>query len=224
MSLSSVPRWKTALSKSLADNPSSNLIQLATLDAQSSIHVRTHVLRSFLPSKSPANPLLITSTDIRTPKCAHIVAHPHVEFAWWIAPTAEQFRIAGRATLIPAPAHPYANRDAYPEPDGFEWEAKRRETFNAMGGHMRASWARPVPGSPLSAATDPHTWPTTLPELGDPGASEQERRDTEVAFENFALVVIEPQEVDYAELGEVPNRRTRFVKKGEEWDEEALVP
>ncbi len=47
---------------------------------------------------------------------------------------------------------------------------------------------------------------------------------------NFALVLIEPLEADYVELGVVPNRRTRFWLedvKGEkevEWRDEAIAP
>ncbi len=43
----------------------------------------------------------------------------------------------------------------------------------------------------------------------------------ETALSHFALVVIDPTDIDYVELGPLPNRRTRFWKneKGS-WSEE----
>lgn len=105
--------------------------------------------------------------------------------------------------------------------DGFDWEAERRKRFDDVSGHMRASWVRPVPGSVLPSPDAAKEWPETLPKLSEGG------EETKAAFRNFALVLIDPVEVDYVELGVVPNRRTRFFKEGEgegEWREEALVP
>ena len=54
---------------------------------------------------------------------------------------------------------------------------------------------------------------------------ERRKRDVEAAFANFGLVVIEPVEVDFLELGVEPNRRTVFRhEEGKGWVEEELVP
>ena len=110
--------------------------------------------------------------------------------------------------------------------EDFDWEAKRREVFDEMGGRMRASWCRPPPGQPLypEFIMDPKYWPLEVSKIGE-AKGEKEERDLEVALGNFALVVIEPNEVDYVELATRPNRRTRFTMNSRgEWKEEVLVP
>ena len=85
--------------------------QIATLDpdpdSAQPVHVRTQIFREFVtPPSKPSLPLLITSTDIRSPKVVQISANNHVELAWWIEPTKEQFRISGVVHLIPEPGTP----------------------------------------------------------------------------------------------------------------------
>ena len=110
----------------------------------------------------------------------------------------------------------------------YDWERKRKEVFNSMSGRMRAAWARPIPGSSLPSGNN--NWPETLPGLDDDDETQADKQASEkaevaYAFKNFALVVIEPEEVDYVELGVTPNRRTVFRCIGEEeWVETAVVP
>lgn len=109
--------------------------------------------------------------------------------------------------------------------DKIDWEAKRRETFDELSGHMRASWCRPTPGSPLESYDKAKEWPETVKKLSElDGATEEERKQTEVAFGNFALLLVDPTAVDYVELGVVPNQRTFFKKEGEKWAEQIVVP
>lgn len=209
--------------------------------------VRSVIHRAFLSPLSPSCPLLLTTTDIRTPKARQISQSPTVEIAWWIAPTQEQFRIAGRAYILPAPASDFgADTDyrpievmsiesraqvlskAFPRTElgglGFDWEAKRVELFDDMSGHMKASWLRPIPGTPLEGGYEASkTWPESLPKLGE-ASSEEEEKHLQDALKNFALVVIYPAEVDYVELGVVPNRRTHFLRNEGSWEERAVVP
>jgi pyridoxamine 5'-phosphate oxidase len=198
------------------------VFQLATV-AGHDPRVRSHVFRSFLSERVRAHrPLLVSTTDIRTPKAAQIVDNPSVELAWWFRATQEQFRVVGKGVLIPHPAHPfYDAARAAGVVEGFDWEAKRREVFDEMGAHMKASWCSPVPGTPLG--WDGHNWPTALPMLAE-ATSESDRQNVEMALTNFALLLIDPQEVDYVELGVMPNRRTRFVLGPNGWEETALVP
>jgi pyridoxamine 5'-phosphate oxidase len=186
--------------------------------------------------------LILSSTDIRTPKVSQLVHSSSVEFALWAEKTQEQYRVAGRATLVPPPTHPTYVHFQPQFPSGVDWEQKRREMFNAMGAHMRASWCRPTPGSPLESYDKAKEWPTTLPKVED-AETEEEKKQIEFAFGNFAVLIIDPVDVDYVELGkvsrlhyiqgsqdsylihvQVPNQRTRFFKEGEEWKEQILVP
>ena len=100
--------------------------------------------------------------------------------------------------------------------EDFDWEEKRKEMFGGMSRHMKATWCRPVPGSRLEGG-DEARWPVTVDDEGDV--------NWQTALGNFALVVVDPTEVDYVELGPIPQRRTRFWRTPEGlWEEEAVVP
>jgi pyridoxamine 5'-phosphate oxidase len=108
--------------------------------------------------------------------------------------------------------------------EGIDWELKRRQIFDSMSGHMKASWCRPPPGSKLEGGYgEAKKWPQRLPKLGE-DENEEDKKNLEVALGNFALVVIDPFEVDFVELGVVPNQRTKFTRNGEHWVEEVVVP
>ncbi|KAJ6604990.1 hypothetical protein B0H10DRAFT_2077616 [Mycena sp. CBHHK59/15] len=226
-----IPHWKTAITKALEAHEKSTVIQLTSIDPSTPIpHVRCHVFRSWVsPDDDPSHPLLLSTTDIRTPKTAQMIANPHVQVAWWIEGTQEQFRIAGRAHIVPAPAHALHRHFMHPvsavSPGAaaYDWEAKRVEVFRTMSAHMKAGWCRPVPGSRLEGGPDEaKKWPVRVEEPKD--GDEEGRRNWETALGNFALVIVEPTDVDYLELEPVPNRRTRFWRENEVWKEEALVP
>ena len=107
----------------------------------------------------------------------------------------------------------------------FDWEKKRVEVFKDMSGHMKASWCRPTPGTKLEGGQEEaKKWPEKVEEPG-PDSSDEDRKNWEVALENFALMIIEPTYVDFVDLGVVPNRRFGFRRdeKGH-WEEIELVP
>jgi hypothetical protein len=217
--------------------------QLATIDPASPIpHVRSHILRSFLQSEStPDLPLLISTTDIRTPKVDQIINNPNIESSWWIEGTKEQFRIAGRVSLVASPNHDLftITRDqllnnAKVDPEGglaalkpaeYDWERERIETFKRMSAHMKASWCRPVPGSILNGGQDEaRKWPERVEEPGEDDG-EEAKKNWATALNNFALVIIEPIEIDYLTMAIVPNRRFKFVRAVDGgWDEVEVVP
>lgn len=166
-----------------------------------------------------------------------MIVNPHVEVAWWIEGTREQYRISGTVSIIPRPSHTFYNNflhsvenanfgtglRALIEQDKIDWEAKRLETFSKMSPGMKATWARPLaPGSELGDE-DPSSWPEKIENPTDED-SEENRKNWELAYSNFALVVIEPVEVDYLEMAVQPNRRWRFWKHRSEWKEQAIVP
>lgn len=162
---------------------------------------------------------------------------PTSELAWWIAPASVQFRIGARTHLLPSPSHELHSQfpfqllssagggDAGPEsPDTpADWEALRVKTFNALPAFLRASFVRPVPGSPLQNPEDAKEWPTTLPESGKE-ESEEDKKHVKEALANFALVLLEPLAVEFLELGVEPNRRTQWKLSKGEWTESSVVP
>lgn len=90
---------------------------------------------------------------------------------------------------------------------------------------MKASWCRPVPGSPLlGGEEEAKRWPVKLEEPGE-DSDEETKRNWDIALGNFALLIVDPTDVDMVELGIVPNRRTRFWRTSRgQWDSEAVVP
>lgn len=214
------------------------VIQIATVDpATRGPCVRSHIFRTFLQSRNaPSLPLLISTTDVRTPKVTQLSANSDVELVWWIDGSHEQFRIVGKANIYPSEKHTGLRKlfledidgrqgvfEAL-ENEGFDWEAKRREIFGQMSAHMKATWCRPVPGSRLQGGDEEaRKWPERVeePKEGD----EEMKKNWEMALSNFALVVIDPSLVDFVELAVVPNRRTQFRRTSSaQWEETPLVP
>ncbi|KAF8844181.1 hypothetical protein BDN67DRAFT_963289 [Paxillus ammoniavirescens] len=216
--------WYNALARAL--NEEGERGELATLEAPNAPRVRSLVHREFLTTTAILDlPLLFTTTDVRTPKVSQMNAEPRVEAVYWTAGTQEQFRIIGRASIIPTPYY----QGPYPSPKVFDWEKKRVEVFDSMSGHLKATWCRPVPGTPLEGGEEEmKKWPEKLPKLGE-AESEENKKNLAFALENFALLLVEPFEVDLIELGVQPNKRTSFKRDWEdpnsiEFKETALVP
>ncbi|KAI0789451.1 pyridoxamine 5'-phosphate oxidase-domain-containing protein [Abortiporus biennis] len=242
--MSTKPRWIDGLLKalSLPENKDQTIYQIATIDSKNKVHVRSHVNRDILfPKNHPSLPILITTTDVRSPKVTQMLSHPEIELAWWIAGSQDQFRISGTACIIPAPNHPFHIMQNIPsrsalatltgsgeenekEPGLYDWEKKRRDVFNNdMSRHMKAGWATPTPGSVISSYDEGKSWPETLPKLEE-AETEEDKKNLAIALSNFALIAIEPLEVDWVQLGITPNKRTKFTRDGEIWLEEILVP
>ena len=145
----------------------------------------------------------------------------------------EQFRIMGPVYIIPPPSHTSvvpqpgesAVFDALRETDGIDWEQTRRDTFNTLNPRMRASWCRPMPGPLEGGYKEGLAWPQTVSKVGEAVSREDEERTLE-ALDNFALLVIEPLQVDYVELGTVPEKRTVYAREPGQlyFDETIVVP
>ena len=221
------------------------VFQLATIDKIPIPRVRSLVFRKFLVKQNkPSLPLLLTSTDIRTPKVAQLVTNPTAELAWWIEAKQQQYRITADVYLVPNLEHSLRSNFEHAlsgSQDGTglalfkdeDWESQRLQMFKNMSSHMKASWCRPVPGSPLKGGEDEaKNWPEVVEDPSEDKDLPHEKydellRNWKMAVSNFALVVIDPIEVDFVDMGVVPNRRTRFFKSSENnglWSEEELVP
>ncbi|KAG8710223.1 hypothetical protein FRC09_000235 [Ceratobasidium sp. 395] len=241
--LSLSPRWLSHLTSILAENKKETIYALATVntDGGSPTPRVRHVVHRDILTTHPTRPLLISTTNIRTPKVHELLTHPDAkgptsEVAWWIAPASVQFRIGARTHILPAPSHelhskfPFqvlsstAGGDSGPEhPEtATDWEKVRVKTFNALPGSTRASFARPT-SSALLNQEDAKAWPVSLPESNKAELEEDKKHMVE-ALENFALVVLEPLEVEFLELGVQPNRRTQWKLAGGEWKEMSVVP
>ena len=158
--------------------------------------------------------------------------HPRVEVTWWLGGSQDQFRIAGPVRVVPSPDLKSAAVSGSSsqsialkllDEQSFDWEKKRLSVFDSMSAHMKASWCCPPPGSVIASYDEAKQWPQTVPKLGE-AQTEEDKRNQEQALGNFALVLIEAVEVDWLQLAEKPNHRTRFTRSGEEWKEEVVVP
>ncbi|KAH9829506.1 uncharacterized protein C8Q71DRAFT_728095 [Rhodofomes roseus] len=232
----SAPRWLAALTTALGlpENKGQIMYQLASVDANGNPHVRTIGHRGFIePEGSPNLPLLMCATDIRTPKVTQILTNPHVELIWWLSGSMEQFRLTGVVRLVPPPDAqlpdlPVQSTEASlafqkMDAQGFEWEKKRVETYDVQPPFLRAGFARPPPGAIIENYDVGKSWPGIVPRAED-AQNEEEKQAYERGLRTFALMFFDPVEVDWVQLKERPNRRTKFIRKGEEWSEYIAVP
>lgn len=164
------PEWLQHVKSNVKDGDQMTTVYaLATLSPEGLPKARMVIHRRISPSN-----LFITTTDTRMQKPVHLNNSPSVEMAWWIDPTAVQFRITGKAYVIP-PASAESKEaiqktldsiglDKGAEDGQADWWEKQRMSMwkEQMSGHLRASFARPKPGSPLKDAPPSDEWPTRL--------------------------------------------------------------
>ena len=261
------PRWKIAIERAISQYNNQtgeqlningyvglifsrlSVVQIATIDSTRPEglipRVRSHIFRAFLDSAAnPALPLLLSSTDIRTPKVVQLTTKSQAEVVWWIESTKQQFRIIADIHIVPTPSHPlrsnFEHNLSNAEPGSalslfkeYDWETRRVEMFKSMSASMKASWCRPTPGSKLQGGQEEaKKWLERVeePKLGLPDEkSDEAKRIWDIALGNFALVIIDPIEVDLLDLSSIPDRRTLFTQnkggsRDHVWMEEELVP
>jgi hypothetical protein len=190
---------------------------------------RSVVHRSFLAlnshKKETGACVLQATTDIRSAKSTQIHNGSPAEVLWWFPETQVQFRLQSRAFLLPAISHEWRREfptDLTGEATEVDWEATRVECFNALGSSLRAYFAHPTPGSELGNPGKAKEWPNKLPKLGE--GSEEEKEQTQNAFENFAVLYLEVEEVDLVDLGAVPNEHYRYIFRDGKWSKSTVVP
>lgn len=112
-------------------------------------------------------------------KYQELEENPNVELAFWMEKTGVQFRISGKAAVLPnKPEEKSAlekilketlhtkGSEATPE----YWTKKRDEEFEKMSGHLRATFARPPPGTPLEDLKEgekPGDWSESIKPPGE---------------------------------------------------------
>ncbi|WWD21614.1 hypothetical protein CI109_106100 [Kwoniella shandongensis] len=221
----SKPAWTSALEQQLKDNPKSVTYAFSTLSSENKPKVRYVVHRGVTPSN-----ILLTTTDTRMSKPAHLAHSPTVEIAWWIENTNVQFRITGQAYSLPltttAPEFPTIIKglglEGKEEGNAEWWEKKRKELWGSVSGHLRAGFGRPTPGKKLEEVEGSDKWPETIPaESDDP----EESKTITNALDHFAIIAIKPEAVEYLELKPIPNRRTQWALQGDgSWQETKVAP
>ena len=186
---------------------------------------RTVMHRTFMSPANESAVLLQTTTDIRTPKASQILSRPEsVEVAWWLPKSNIQYRLTCTAYLLPHPSHhSWTEFPAWKLGPNVDWENARLAAYDALPPALRAAWCRPVPGSKLENPEDAKSWPTELPKRAE-AKDGREKEQVDEALKNFAMLLLEPREVDVLELEPVPNLRTKYVRIDESWTEESLVP
>ena len=180
--------------------------------------MRHLIHRSLLSTTTSSRPLLVATTDVRTPKVSQLYSSGCVaEIAWWIEEAGEQYRITAKTYVLPVAGHDLHGRFpfemlALERSEGEEegggdnvtmWERERIDTFdNKMGDVLRASFCRPKPGSPLPGGYDSaNEWPERLPRSSEAAKGTEEAKQVTEALNNFALVVFQPTKVERIELG-----------------------
>lgn len=231
--MTAAPRWLNALTKaaSLPENKGQNIYQLTTVDANNRAHGRTVVHRDIIqPSDFPNLPVILTTTDVRTPKVAQMRSNTYAEIVWWMAGSQDQFRLTGPVRIVSSPTDntlPSVGEETLAldklRDQGYDLEQKRQAVFDNMSAHMKASWCRPPPGTAMDSYEDAKKWPTTVPKLGE-AKTDEEKRNQAQALSNFGLILLEPVEVDWLQLAEKPNQRTKYTRHGEDWAEQIIVP
>ncbi|PPQ63252.1 hypothetical protein CVT24_006777 [Panaeolus cyanescens] len=231
------------------DDRNIRVAQLATTDSNA-LHrprVRSIIVRAAISSPSnPQLPLLIGSTDIRTPKVTQLGNSSKAEISWWVDPAQHQFRIGADVYWVPQPDHelyPKFSASLANAKDGtglalfkaYDWEAKRIEIFRMMSPGMKAAWCRPPPGSKLEGGEEEaKKWPAQLFDPDDPESNipsdqyEEAKRNWNFALKNFALLLFDPIDIDVVDLASRPNTRIFHAKNPNEhneiWKQEDLVP
>jgi pyridoxamine 5'-phosphate oxidase len=188
--------WRSPLARALHRNRSlatARYPQLATIRPNGRPANRTIVFRGFL---DPTNQLQFI-TDQRSQKVEQLQHSPWGELCWYFGKTREQFRLAGKLSLIAA------------EPLDSELAQARTAVWQNLsdGARQQFTWPNPGGDRPENLA-----FPTDFP-------------DPQVPLTNFCLLLLAPIQVDHLELrGEPQNRWLYQQQTNGDWSLKAVNP
>lgn len=124
-----------------------------------------------------ASNIFLATTDVRMQKANQLAKEPSMEFAWWIKETNIQFRVQGRAYVVPNDLETPSDKlkecvkqmgGQGDEADAQWWIEEKNRQWEKMSGHLRASFARPTPGTPLKEVDrKPEDWAESIPAKGE---------------------------------------------------------
>ncbi|KAL7408987.1 hypothetical protein BDY24DRAFT_345800, partial [Mrakia frigida] len=184
---------------------------------------RYHIHRGFVKDGDDQEVgLLYTTTDMTMPKIDQILSSslPNggspCEYVFWTSPTGDMIRFRGLLHLLsPNGSHTPNDRLSLLLPD-FDWEAFRGKVWEKeMSAHLRATFLNPVPGSDWPEGGEKEMKESL--EVGDEGEEEAKKR--------FAVLVLEPEVVDWSRTNEKPPVRHVFERDDEgNWEKRKVAP
>lgn len=193
----SLAPWRSPLSRAIHHNRSqahARYFQLATVTQNGRPANRTVVFRGFLPD---TNQLKIV-TDSRSAKIEQTEHQPWGEACWYFTKTREQFRLAGRLTLVGADYPNEVLREA------------RQETWQKLSDATRLQFTWPDPGKP--SGEDSKAFLPSPPSADKP-------------LPNFYLLLLDPERVDHLQLrGEPQNRWLYQLNDSQTWFAQQVNP
>ena len=181
---SSPAPWRSPLARALHRNRAlahARYLQLATVNTNGAPANRTLVFRGFLAGTNH----LTFVTDTRSEKVEQISHNSQGEACWYFPKTREQFRIAGRLSLID---HQHGD---------LALQGSRYAAWQALSEAARTQFTWAPPGQPKEAAS---TLNGTILDPIDP-------------VSNFGLLLLEPLSVDHLELRGEPQNRCRYLRQ-----------
>lgn len=194
----SLAPWRSHLSRALHLNrsqPHSRYLQLATVTPQGLPANRTVVFREFLPDTNS----LQFVTDSRSQKISHIQNQPWAEACWYFTKTRQQFRLAGKLSLINA------------EDSDENLELARKIAWEKLSDSARLQFAWPTPGKLRQEETEPAFSPS-------PPSKKQ-------PLTNFCLLLLAPSKVDILELKDNPQNRYFYsLQSDRTWSVQEINP
>lgn len=191
----SLAPWRSSLARALHRNrslPYARYVQLATVQATGRPANRTVVFRGTL---ADANQLKFV-TDIRSQKANEIERSPWGEVCWYFPNTREQFRFAGRLTLV---------GEMY---TGSALQAVRASTWQDLSDAARSQFTWADPGQPR---------------ISDDGFNAP-LPDAIAPLPNFCLLLLDPDRVDHLELRGNPQNRRVYEHKDGDWSSQEVNP
>ncbi|NJR23090.1 MAG: pyridoxamine 5'-phosphate oxidase [Richelia sp. CSU_2_1] len=136
-------------------------------------------------------------TDLRSQKVQEIDLYPWGEICWYFPKTREQFRIAGRLNLVNAGDSDPALQQA------------RQIAWQEISEAARSQFAWPQPGENKAAAS----------------VFQQPAPDSIAPLDNFCLLLLEPEQVDFLELRGQPQNRSLYLRDGQgNWSVRSVNP
>ncbi|MGL5806173.1 MAG: Npun_F5749 family FMN-dependent PPOX-type flavoprotein [Xenococcaceae cyanobacterium] len=197
--------WRSPLARALHLNrsqPYSRYMQLATVTKDGFPANRTVVFREFLDNRDriacAERNRLKTITDSRSDKIEQIQACPWGEICWYFTKTREQFRLFGSLILVTVDCSDRALQQA------------RQETWQNLSDSARQQFSWPNPKQNRTEDKQAYSIPVSA---------------KDIPLDNFCLLLLEPNKVDYLELrGEPQNRTIYILQDSQTWQVQAVNP
>ncbi|KAJ3375751.1 hypothetical protein GGF31_002955 [Allomyces arbusculus] len=153
------------------------------------LHLADSLHNASLMDLTSSGPIrLLFVTDARSNKVAHVLDHgarggtAPAEACWYMPATREQFRVSGAMAVILASPRGAAQRA----------QTLRAELWRSLSPAARTAYLAPQPGSYIPPGGPAPA--TTTPAAGS----------LEAVSDHFAVLVLDPDEVDYLDLRQPP--------------------